>query len=148
MLVYGGTGTVTDTLALDFAGLSIPGGATVLGVQVEVWMDIDVEEGEQFHIRLGQDNNPLGVEKTEILATGSTVFVQGGPSDLWNATAGDIKAAIEGTGLQVLLGNNAIDISELYFLGVDAVRLTVYYSEAGAETPGRRGRGRKKKRGR
>lgn len=125
-------GQFTGFLAGQGYGFSIPSGATILGVEVEMhWYDSNFNGGDhakQDQIRLWHNGSPIGNNKStyaDIPICGCfTTF--GGPTDLWGATltpaivnSSTFGAAFKAYHVDTGLTGSSIDI--------DAIRIRVYY---------------------
>ena len=113
-------------------GFSIPDGATIDGIVVEIERRAFAGSAQDQEVQLFDDAGSLvGDNKATATAWPSTagVATYGSSSDDWNAglTVTDLNSLTAGVALIVLATGNNTDI------GVDFMRMTVHYTEAPAE---------------
>lgn len=112
-------------------GFSIPGGATINGIVVEVEK---TDSGEEYvrdqEVKLYKNNTLVGTNKADTVSSWpatDTYKTYGGSTDLWGTTwtDTDINAAGFGIGFKVI--NNSVKFSALQ-AKVDHIRITIYYT--------------------
>lgn len=135
------TGVLATTHYLFATGLgfSIPAGATVNGVVVEVELKansagFDFDNASDSDIRLVVGGAAAGTNKARSAfftwATTDTYITYGGAADLWGLTptADQVNAADFGVGVSAKL--NGTVVGGLIRASIDHVRVTVYYTAA------------------
>jgi hypothetical protein len=111
-------------------GFSIPNGATVNGVVVEIDRRCFAGAAQDQEVRLYNSSGPQGTDKQTATAWPATsaVATYGSSSDTWGLGAGLTPGVVNdinfGVCLIVLADGANTDI------GVDYIRMTVYYTEA------------------
>lgn len=132
------TASVSGTTTAEYAkatgfGFSIPAGATILGIVVEVeWNRENTGQPILGHARIVKSGSLAGTDKNSGLVTATTDTYQtfGGPTDLWGQswTASDINSSGFGAGSRMRAnGGTATEVR------IDHIRITVYWEPAQAE---------------
>lgn len=137
-LVLGSSGPQdSDQLQATNFGFSIPAGATINGVVVEIERNTNANSGNTVRdltVRLVKGGTVTGDNKAD---TGTnwpgsdTIKSYGGASDLWGATltASDVNASNFGVVLAVR--QNIVAPKAFSTAFVDHIRITVHYTEGG-----------------
>lgn len=123
----------TGYLAGETLGFSIPAGAHIKGIKVEV-KGFTAKSGggpinnTNINVSLIRAGAPVGQVKSALLPAFSSYVTFGGASDLWGVTwlPADVNAANFGAGVQAQVSFSA----ETDTFSVDAIRITVYATGA------------------
>ena len=128
------TGGRSNWLVADTFGFSVPGGDTVVGVEVKMESKVNTTSPNKMYIsqaKLGKDDSTFGTDKADVtmpLDTASpwlTTF--GGPTDLWGLSL--TPAEVNASGFQFRF--HAYNVESYSLLAqVDIIQAKVYY-----ETP-------------
>lgn len=126
------SGSSTHYLNCQSFGFSIPSGATIDGIEVEVerWSNGAFFEAKDSRVRIikgGTVGSTDFADTVNPYPTSATIKTYGGPTELWGETwaASDINASNFGFAL------SAQNHDATGFALVDFVRITVYYSGGG-----------------
>jgi hypothetical protein len=121
----------TDYLVASTFGFSIPAGATILGVTVEVQAHETGTGSSNYVVQLHSDTTPtlIGSSKNSATVTGTTPTTQsfGGAADVWGASL--TSTIVNGTGFGVSLWSTDTTNTLL----VDFIRITIEYAEFNGE---------------
>jgi hypothetical protein len=121
----------TDYLVASSFGFSIPPGANILGVTVEVQAHETGTGSSNYVVQLHSATTPtlIGSSKNSATVTGTTPTTQsfGGASDPWGASL--TPTIVNDTGFGVSLWSTDTTNTLL----VDFIRITIEYSELGGE---------------
>jgi len=122
-------------------GFSIPSGATINGIKVEIERHANYNTGslwvKDWKVYLLKNGNVVGDNKADTSTnwpTSDAYKSYGGSSDLWGTswTASDINNANFGVVLAVQMASGVVPPPTAY---VDHIRITVYYTPGGDTTP-------------
>jgi hypothetical protein len=116
--------TGSNNLAGTVCGFTIPTGATIDGVVVEL-NDLSGNTTGVFSLSLSKDGvSPIGTTKTPVAGVGWVSY--GGISDLWGTTwtPTEINATTFGALLMIVLADATAS-------SIDSMRITVYYTVGG-----------------
>jgi len=123
----GGIGSFTDYLVSSDFGFSIPGGATITGILVEIETSDPTGNTSDYSIRIVKAKNIGSREKASGISYSTSDAYQsyGGPGDLWDDawTPADINDG--GFGVAVSAQRNSV--SGTTDGQIDDIRITVYY---------------------
>ena len=127
----GGGGSVeTDYLRCTNFGFSIPTGATIDGIEMEIDKHATLSSIKDYSIRLRDSSGQVGDNKSSTdwwdLTDDDAYNVYGGSTDTWNAglSVSDINSA--DFGIDIAVKNHGTSNTAY----VDHVRIKVYYTEA------------------
>ena len=130
---FGSTGGASQNLNAIISSPSIPGGATIQGIKVEVSAK-GAGYGLSGQIQLLKAGVPTGtikgIPRTSFSGAYSTV-VYGSSSDIWGTTLAPSDINSGAFGATMAVGN---DIASL--ANVDFIRITIYYTGASGSTLG------------
>lgn len=124
----------TCELLFSNFGLTVPDGATVVGVKAEIERKVSLALGspQDFLVQLTLAGTPIGEDKAQAVnwTTSDVVAEYGGESDLWTAELD--PADVPDLGI-VFRGHvsQAIGFKDTVNLFVDCAWLTVFYTEGG-----------------
>lgn len=128
--VDGGGFSISHYLKATGFGFSIPAGATIDGVVVEIERSANTaSSGQDYEVKLVKGGTIQGNNKASASSwpTTDTYATYGGAADLWGLTlaVGDVNAS--NFGCAIACAN--INASESITAYIDHVRITVYYTE-------------------
>jgi len=135
------TGGYTVYLKATDFGFSIPSGATINGIKVEIERHANYNTDKiwvkDWKVYLLKNGNTVGDNKADTATkwpTSDAYKTYGGSSDLWGTSwsPSDINNANFGVVLAVQMSTGTVPPSEAY---VDHIRITVYYTTGGDTTP-------------
>jgi hypothetical protein len=119
---------VTDKLQVKGFGFSIPSGATVDGVLVEVEIKSSLS-GRALAAKLMKAGiGDTGNLYQQSIGTSDAYLSFGGASDLWGTTHSDTIENDADFGVSLYVGGG---FSGTTTISVDHIRVTVYYTEGG-----------------
>ena len=129
VLTVAGSQLVSHYLKATNFGFSIPTGATINGIVVEIERKTDNAFIKDNAVRIIKGGN-IGTTDKSLVANWSgteAYFTYGSSSDLWGETwtADDINASTFGVGLSVIFNGGTTSTNS-----VDHIRITVYYTAA------------------
>ncbi len=126
----GGAGSTTHYLKATNFGFSIPGGATINGIKVEIERGkvSGTKEASDLEVKIVKSDGSIGDEDKwkELNWAGEAYFTYGGATDLWSESweASDINDEDFGVVVQAYCtGGGGAGT-----WGVDHIRITVYYT--------------------
>ena len=109
-------------------GFSIPAGATINGVVVDVWGHAAVNSQIEVNAQLLKASVGSGSSKTTTTLTTSDVdYTLGDSANLWGTTLSQSDVNNSGFGVRIRGGNQD---TSTHVLSVDYVSITVYYTPA------------------
>lgn len=129
---------VSDELQFSNFGIVIPGtGSTIAGVLVEIERHTDSSEVvNDAHVMITttagaqEGNDKSAAAQWATTDPGSYAVSFGGSTDTWGATGGLTEAEVEGSGFGVVLCVKAGASSDNNNPKIDALRITVYYTNS------------------
>lgn len=121
---------ISEYLRATTFGFTIPGGATIDGIKVEIEKRASAVGMRDFLVKIVKAGSESGTNKASVVVwpTSDAYITYGGSTDKWGLTwtPANINASNFGVSLSCLY-----DAGEGYFWAyVDHVRITVYYTEA------------------
>jgi len=121
---------ISSYLAATNFGFSIPSGATIDGIKVEIEESTGTDAGDESSIKIIKGGTISGDEKSTgaQLPSLDTYIEYGGSSDLWGETWAytDINSSTFGVGFSVTIYEGTVS--------VDHIRITVYYTAGASDT--------------
>ena len=138
-IVYGAGDRTSNYLKATNFGFSVPSGATIDGVKVEIekraTMDYSTGYIRDVEVKLIKGGTISGDNKGNTSTNWSltqSYVTHGGATDLWglSLTDADVNASNFGVSIYVFINNDDPDMDEVYAY-VDHIRVTVYYTAGG-----------------
>lgn len=118
----------TDYIRITNFGFSLPSGAVVVGVTVEVEGYTDVS-GCEWVARLLKTSGPTGFGKNVGIALSESYETMGGPADTWSATLTDADVNSSDFGVDIRGAATFNGPATMFY--IDHVRVTVDYAMPG-----------------